>query len=422
MSEQRPVGEKVIVAYVMTHYPRHAQTFLFNEVTTVASPRIAIIPMALNSPSTDDVSSVADQQEFERTVYIKSTAPGAILWAVLRCMAAKPRLFFTTVIVALRIGQRDPKSLLWSLFHFVEAVVVKDQAAKRGCQHLHAQFGGATATVALLASRLGTDLTWSFTVHGYHEFTAEKEIALEAKVAAATFVVGVSDHTRSQLMRISDPKYWSKIRTVRCGVDLVALPFSVRPTADKTVHVVTVGRLSPEKGQLVLVDAVGELVNRGFGNVLRLSFVGDGPSRALLEARVAELGLEDVIHFVGPVAPDAVRGWLEQADVFCLPSFAEGIPVSIMEAFAIGVPVVASAVGGIPELVVDGVTGRLVVPGRPDALADAIEALLDGQQRSEMAVAARRRVEQRHDLTEVSAEMRQLLLDNVGAIRSSPQS
>ncbi|MFT7602260.1 MAG: colanic acid/amylovoran biosynthesis glycosyltransferase [Acidimicrobiales bacterium] len=410
MNEQRPADGQIIVAYVMTHYPRHAQTFLYNEVTAVASPQLTIIPMALNRPGDEDLTSLADQQEAERTVYIKGTSTWAILGALWRCIAAGPSRFIRTLCHALRLGPRDPRSLLWSVFHMVEAVLVADQAADRGCRHLHAQFGGVTATVALLASRLHGDLSWSFTVHGYHEFTEEKNIALEAKVADATFVVGISDHTRSQLMRVAAPEHWPKIRTVRCGIDVDTLPFRVRPVSEDGIRIVTVGRLSAEKGQVVLVDALAELVRRGLGDALRLSFVGDGPNRASLEQRVAELGLGDLVHFAGAVPASAVRAWLEEADIFCLPSFAEGIPVSIMEAFAIGVPVVASAVGGIPELVVDGVTGRLVMPGRPTVLADAIETLLDDVERSTMAAAARSLVEQRHDLGDVSQEMRDLLI------------
>lgn len=410
MSEQRTPDDQVIVGYVMTHYPRHAQTFLFNEVTNVASSHLRIIPMALNTPGDEDITSEVDRTEAERTVYVKGASLTTILMAFRRRVASSPSRFMGTLWHAIRLSPRDPKSLLWALFHVVEAVVVADRAADRGCAHLHAQFGGATATVALLASRLHGDLSWSFTVHGYHEFTEEKQIALAAKIEEASLVVGISDHTRSQLMRVAAPAHWPKIQTVRCGVDLDALPFAVRPVVDHSVHIVTVGRLSPEKGQLVLIDALSEMAKRGLGDAVRLSFVGDGPSRALLEERVAALGLDHIVHFAGPIPASEVRSWLEQADIFCLPSFAEGIPVSIMEAFAIGVPVVASGVGGIPELVIDGVTGRLVVPGRPSELADAIETLLDGKERSTMAVAARRRVEQRHDLNEVSTEMRKMLL------------
>ncbi|MGH1504862.1 MAG: glycosyltransferase family 4 protein [Acidimicrobiales bacterium] len=402
----------VRIGYVMTHYPRHSQTFLFNEVATVADGATEIVPYSLNPPDPGDVELPDELSERDRTFYVKAQSPVRIAMAVLRTARRHPGRFVEALGVAVRFGGLDARLLAWTLFQLAEACVLVERVRDDGCRHLHAQFGGPTATVCLLVHLLDGDadrpISWSFTVHGYHEFTEEKQIHLPQKVRQASFVSGVSDHTRSQLMRISAPEVWERLHVARCGVDLDAFEF--HPPAVRTgdgLRVLSVGRLSPEKGQHLLVDAAALLARRGRRDITMV-FVGDGPSRSDLERRAAGLG--DQVEFLGAKDLDEVRAELGRSDAFCLASFAEGIPISIMEAFAVGVPVVATDVGGVSELVVDGVTGRLVPPGSADALADALERLADDPDGAiEMTKAARRGVEERHDLTVTSTAMRALL-------------
>jgi glycosyltransferase involved in cell wall biosynthesis len=266
----------------------------------------------------------------------------------------------------------------------------------------------------MLATRLGARLgsgpiTWSFSVHGYHEFTAEEAYRIGQKVDDAAFVVAVSDYTRSQLMRLSPPSAWARIHRVHCGIRLDWFPFEPRRRARRPARVLTVGRLSPEKGQFVVLDAARVLLDRGAE--VRIMVVGDGPSGAELRARARDLGVEGIVEFTGAVDPETVSELLADADVFCLPSFAEGIPVSVMEALARGVPVVSTLVGGVPELVVDGESGRTVPAGRADLVADAVEALVeDDALRSRVQDAGRLAVEERHDRSATAAQMRALLL------------
>jgi colanic acid/amylovoran biosynthesis glycosyltransferase len=183
---------------------------------------------------------------------------------------------------------------------------------------------------------------------------------------------------------------------VRCGIDVAKFPFRLKPVGDP-FRIITVARLAPEKGQFVLLDAVAEL--HRFGMNVAVDLVGTGPARAELEQRVASLGLSSAVTFHGSKTPVEVAALLNAADVFCLPSFAEGLPVSIMEAMATGIPVVATSINGTPELVEDGRTGRLVIAGRSADIVEAIQAIMADPFGTEATVrAARVAVETLHDI------------------------
>jgi glycosyltransferase involved in cell wall biosynthesis len=218
-------------------------------------------------------------------------------------------------------------------------------------------------------------------------------------------VVTVSDFGRAQLMRFVEESDWHKIRVVRCGVDGRHFAPSARGgSGNGSLRVLTVGRLEPEKGQEVLLLAVAELVGRGLSMTLKV--VGEGSKRLALERRAVELGIADSVELEGAVGQDRIRDFYGSADVFCLPSLGEGVPVVLMEAMATGLPVVASNLMGIPELVEDQVSGLLVPPGRPDALASAIEALAADQGlRRRIGQAARSKVLAEFDLDASAREL-----------------
>jgi glycosyltransferase involved in cell wall biosynthesis len=400
----------------MTHYPKHSQTFLLDEVVAVHGTDLEIVPIALNPPDPGDLDSDIERGESARTLYVKTQSPLRVARVLARTFRRDPagvgRVLMRTVVSA-RAHVRDA---MWRVFAFVEAAIVWDHCETNGCRHVHAQFGTAPATVAMIAAELGNQLapgaepvTWSFTIHGYHEFTAEDRYDLARKADSAAFVVAISDYTRSQLMRLSSPKDWDKLHRVHCGIDLDRFSYRPRRETHNPATVVTVGRLSPEKGQFAMLDAARVLKSRGVP--IRMKVIGDGPSRDELRERARLLDVADIVEFTGAIAAEAVVEELGEADVFCLPSFAEGIPVSVMEALARGVPVVATYVGGVPELIETRISGWAVPAGRADLVADAIEELVtDPELRARVQHEGRRRVETEHDLRRTSAEMRSLLL------------
>ena len=251
-------------------------------------------------------------------------------------------------------------------------------------------------------------------MHGSVEFYDVTRYALTDKLAHARFAVAISDFGRSQLMRLSPLERWPHIHVIRCGIDPSTFTGAPdRQGSDRHASVLFVGRLLHGKGLSLLFEAIAELRRRGLDVVATI--VGDGPAREELDAVVRRLGLARHIKFLGAVGQDEIRGHYAAADIFCLPSFAEGIPVVAIEAMAMELPVVTTRITGIPELVDDGVSGVLIPPGRVDQLTDALERLVRSpDERRRMGRAARSKVEQDFDVRRAGERMRWVLQDELG--------
>jgi colanic acid/amylovoran biosynthesis glycosyltransferase len=408
------------VAYVLNSYPG-SFTFVSDEIDQLRLVGVSVVPMSLNTVHASDLLDGRDRDELGRTVFIKATKPFRIAKAIGAQITRRPGNCVRALRAAVGYEPWNLKRLLWRLLYLVEACVVADRARRDNVDHLHAHFGGAPSFVAWFASILLGDVPWSFTVHGPHDFFDEGPNQLQAKVGAAAFTVAISDYCRSQLLRIaSSPDAASRIKVVRCGIDLSR--FAFRPKArDAITHVpspfriVMVARLAAEKGQFVLLDSLAELRQRGYDVVVDL--VGSGPARAELERQVHDRRIGEFVTFHGAKSPAAVVTLLESADVFCLPSFAEGLPVSIMEAMAIGVPVIATAINGTPELVEHGRTGQLVIAGRANDLADAVQELIKNPEAATaMILAARAAVEASHNGVDTARTLADRFIEAVGSL------
>ena len=286
----------------------------------------------------------------------------------------------------------------------------------RGIHHLHAQFTNQVTDLALLVTRYESGATppwtWSFTVHGPDEFYEVSRFNLRAKVESADFVVCISDFARSQLMAQVSEEHWGKLHVIHCGID----PEVFSPPAERDgagrLNVLSVGRLVPFKGQGLLIEALAELAGRGID--ARATVVGWGENQAGLQSLAEELGVADRVTFTGALGQDEIRGHLEAADVFCLPSFAEGVPVSLMEAMAMELPVVSSRIMGIPELIEDGVSGRLIAPGNVGQLTAVLEGLAgDPAERRRLGQAGRERVIEHYAIDQSTAQLHTLFTERI---------
>jgi glycosyltransferase involved in cell wall biosynthesis len=259
---------------------------------------------------------------------------------------------------------------------------------------VHAHFGTNSTTVAMLCQELGGP-TYSFTVHGPEEFDKPEAISLGEKIRRARFVVAITSFCRSQLYRWVEVPHWPKIHVVHCALDdaYFAVPTEQH---DRSHRLVNIGRLAEQKGQLLLVEAVARLRARGLD--VPVVLVGDGPLRGTIEARIRELGVSDLFTLTGWLDTERIRSMLLDSRALVLPSFAEGLPVVIMEAMALGCPVLTTRIAGIPELVLDGVTGWLIAPGDIDELTRALEniATADDATLHRLTVAAISWVADRH--------------------------
>lgn len=404
----------VRVAYVMTHHPRVATTFITNEIAEIERIGGEVVPIAMNPPSAADLPDEAARAASSRTLHLKSEGPVRLLRSTWRVAIAHPLPFVALLIAALRSARLDVGIAARRLVHLADAARAVEHCREHGVTHLHAHFGQAPATIAWFAAAIGNMAegerwTWSFTIHGFQDFVNESDARLDLKAASASFVVCVSDFTRSQLCRVTDPRLWDRFHVVRCGIDLAAFPVRAARPMPADPRVLVVARLSAEKGHVVLLHALARL--RAEGTPATVEVIGSGPYEPEIRAEVERLGLRDAVTLHGELLPGAVAEHLREADVFCLPSFSEGLPISIMEAMAVGVPVVATAISGIPELAVHDETALTVPPSNAEALAAALRRLVaEPGLATTLATAGRAAVEERHDLQVNVARLRELLV------------
>ncbi|MEM8606115.1 MAG: glycosyltransferase family 4 protein [Myxococcota bacterium] len=384
------------VAYLTGIYPRVTHSFIRREILAVEAAGLQVERYAIRAP-TETLVDPGDQDEQRRTRYILGVGIHGLLLAMMSRFLRSPSTFLRTLAFTVRTGLRSDRGLIKQLASFAEACVLKGWLDKDGAQHLHAHFGTNAADVAMFCRRLGGP-GYSFTVHGPEEFDRIETISITEKVAYASFVVAITTFAKSQLYRWCSFDDYGKIHVVRCGVDALFLAGEPRPLADRP-RFVCVGRLCTHKAQLLIVDAAKELVDEGHD--LEVVLVGDGDVRQPLEERIRELGLEAHVEITGWVGGAEVQARLLEARAMVLPSFAEGLPVVIMEALGLGRPVITTYVAGIPELVVDGECGWVLTPGDTVQLRDAMREVLTAPREDleRMGRVGASRVAQMHDAT-----------------------
>ncbi len=391
------------ILYFTNCYPKTSHTFIRNEIAALERQGCDIVRVTIR-PSADSLVEPEDVAEVAKTLVVLHGGVAGLVLAAAAFAVMHPVRFGAVLATTLWQGRAG---LLHAIAYFLQACRLVGLARAQGVRHVHVHFGTNPATVALIASRLG-GLTFSMTVHGPDEFDAPVALDLRRKIAEAAFVVAVSSFGRSQLMRWSAPDDWSKIAVVRCGV---APGFTASQSLDvaglRSARLVCVARLSAQKGLPLLLEAA-QILARTERFCLRI--VGDGELRASIAAAIAQRGLHDHVALVGWLDAEAVRRELLDARALVLPSFAEGLPVVIMEALALGRPVVATAIAGIPELV-DARNGWLVPAGSVTALVEAMRAVLrsDVVSLRAMALIGQQRVRRDHDVDRNAAQLAVLL-------------
>lgn len=380
------------IGYLTSQYPAPSHTFIRREIAALRAAGMNIVTYSIQRTPTG-LNAELDRAAAAETFTVLARPFLDYVEAHIVGIVTRPGRYLRTLSLACRHRVPGARAALWSLFHFAEAILLAKRLEADGIGHLHNHFANSAATVGLLASRFA-NIDWSLTLHGISEFDYPAGLLLHDKIKAANFVACVSRFGMAQAMRLIPPSEWHKLSIVRCGIDRAALP--PRPASSSlaadTVHVIAVGRLSPEKGHAGLLEAIKMVRDRGIA--VALTIVGDGPERDSLAAQVEQLGLGSIVHFPGRQDEQSALTSIAAADMLVLSSFMEGLPVVLMEAMALGVPVVATRVAGIPELVRDKESGLLFDPADWIALADAIATLaIDPALRERLAVEGRRRID-----------------------------
>ena len=400
------------IAYLISEYPKVSHSFIRREIAALERQGVDVLRFAMRGPS-DGSPDSADVEELNRTRYVLGAGLAATVVHVLRAFARRPAAFLGAARSALRLSRRAERSLVHHMAYFVEACIVGNWMHEGQVSHLHAHFGSNPASVAMLAAQLNGS-TFSFTAHGTVETDAAQFIGIPEKIRRAARVVAVSEYGRSQLCRWVDPAHWNKISVVHCGLDEMYREAPLLPF-NEVRRFVCVGRLSPEKGQFLLIDALGELRRQGLDAELVLA--GDGELRPEIERHSAQCGVADLVRITGWISGAAVRQEIDASRALVLSSFAEGLPVVLMEAMACQRPVIATRVAGVPELVRDGQDGWLVAPGNAMELAAAMRRCLeaDASQLQAMGLAARSRAMERHDVDRSARQLKQVFEPLAGA-------
>ncbi|MEK0162489.1 glycosyltransferase [Phaeobacter sp. A36a-5a] len=390
------------IAYILNTYPQPSHSFIRREVQALERQGHVIHRIAMRRSSAPLVDP-GDQAEQARTIYVLDRGAIGLLRALMRSARRTPRRLIGALCMAWRLGAASHVGRLRHLIYLAEAAYVADYAAQQEIAHLHAHFGTNATTVALLASELGGP-GYSFTTHGPEEFDAPQPLSLGEKLNRARFAVAISSFGRSQLSRWAAFGSWERLKVVHCGIEPARFA-DPAPLPEGALRIAAIGRFVEQKGQMMLIEAMERLV-ADYPD-LHLALIGDGEMRPDLEAAIAKHRLGDHVTLTGWLSEADVRAELARAQALVMPSFAEGLPMVVMEAMAAARPVIATYIAGTPELVLPGETGWLVPAGDPAALAQAIRdlAATPHAKRVAMGQAGRARVLERHDSDTEAAKL-----------------
>jgi colanic acid/amylovoran biosynthesis glycosyltransferase len=398
------------IAYLINHYPKVSHTFIRREILALEGLGFDVMRIALRGWDGELVEP-QDRAERKRTRYVLNDGLLVLLLAVVRMLLVRPGNLMRALAISWRLSRGGERSLLFHFAYLAEACRIEPWLNAAGIHHLHAHFGTNSAEVAMLVHTLGGP-TWSFTVHGPEEFDKAPLISLAEKIRAASFVVAVSSYGRSQLYRFVDHQHWSKVKIVHCGLDASFFNTPEKSTP-ATRRFICVGRLCEQKGQLLLIEAAKRLADEKID--FELVLAGDGELRHEIQRLIARHKLTEKVCITGWISNKEVRNKMLGSRALVLASFAEGLPVVIMEAMALRRPVISTYTAGIPELVHPGEHGWLTPAGDVDALVEAMCACLEtpADLLRHMGSAGYDRVLKNHDVNKEASKLGRLFQNAV---------
>jgi colanic acid/amylovoran biosynthesis glycosyltransferase len=383
------------ISYFINQYPKVSHTFIRREILALERQGFVIQRLALRGWG-DALVDAEDIAEQKQTQYILKNGILGLVLAAFKVLFKQPVNIFKTFYLALRLGWHADRPILFHVVYFLEACQTYLLIDHFKSQHIHAHFGTNPSEIVMLTNAL-CGIPYSFTVHGPEEFDRPKFLKLKEKINQSKFVVAISSFGRSQLQRWVDFEQWDKIKVVHCGLEpsFYQVPSTRVPSKPRLV---CVGRLCEQKGQLLLIEAAKSLNESGVD--FELVLAGDGELRAPIEKLIAQYQLTDKVKITGWINSAEVRSHLLNSQALVLPSFAEGLPVVIMEAMSLKRAVISTYIAGIPELVKDQENGWLIPAGSVEMLTVAIQQLLNTppEALNKMGEAAYLKVIERHNI------------------------
>lgn len=400
------------MAYVVSQYPMLSMIFIIREVIQLRNLGFRIDVASINAADRGrEGLTETEAAEADMTYYVIPDGIRGALSAHTKTLKDNPVSYFRGWVRAFKLARLDIRRLVYNIAYLTEALMIGTWMQTRKQTHLHAHLGSQAATIAMLVKEV-FGFSFSITVHGPDEFYDADRQYLGEKVIHSDFICCISHFARSQLSKLSPYEHWHKLKVARLGVDpSLFKPKKFNKNPD-IFEVICVGRLCSAKGQHVLVDAIDHIIKQG--KKIRLRIVGDGVDRQSLEKHVKDAGLDQDIIFEGAVNQDRIRDLYSRADAFSIPSFAEGIPVVLMEAMSMEIPCVTTRITGIPELIRDGIDGLMVAPSDVKGLAGALIQLMDKPElRKSMGKKARQRIIDEYNLEKNVGQLATVFRENL---------
>ncbi len=387
------------IAYLLGEYPHIRHAYLLREIRGLRRLGWDVATIAIRAEErASGVYTEEERDERARCFYILPAGPARVLADHAATLFRHPAGYARALARAFRIRR--------GILYFAEAVIAARRLERAGIAHVHTHYASNVAW--LLAAIAPVEISMS--IHGSGEFDEPRAFHLTEKIAASAFVRAIGYFGRSQLMRACPSTQWRKLVICRLGVDLPPAPERPLRAAGAAFRLLCVGGMATPRAFQLLVSALAAAQEPA----ISLTLVGDGPDRPSLERLARDLGVASRVHFTGWKTQDELRAIYAEAGAFVFSSFAEGIPVALMEAMAMGLPCVAPWIAGIPELIRDGVDGVLTAPGDERGMTEAMLRLYrDPELCRAMGEAARARVAELYNLERNIAELSELFEERV---------
>jgi len=394
------------IAYLINQYPKVSHSFIRREIHGLENLGFEITRVSVR-PGDKNVVDSDDKSENKKTLCILESGFLKIFTSLLITFLRHPIKLLSTMIYAIKLGLHAERGPLIHLIYLSESCLLYRWSKQKEIQHIHCHFGTNPTTVAMLCKLIGGP-DYSFTSHGPEEYDKGNAINLKEKIINAKFVIAITNFGRSQLYRYSEYQYWNKIHIIHCAVGDKFLTTDISEVPENN-KLVCIGRLCEQKGQVQLVEAIANVIQKGVD--LELTLVGDGEMRPEVEQIISDRKIDKHVTITGWASEDEVYSQINSSKALVLPSFAEGLPVVIMEAFALGRPVLSTYIAGIPELVIPKENGWLCAASDIESITEAIMDLLntDTTQLSEMGMNGREKVLRNHNISIESQKLADII-------------
>ncbi|PID92293.1 MAG: hypothetical protein CSA96_03965 [Bacteroidetes bacterium] len=392
------------ILYISTNFLALTHTFITREINEVraAGNTVGLLALRRIRPEDETRNPLCDVSQCR---YVYPVGFARVLLSFLGMLVRRPVRVLSAVRTAFSDSEDSLMTKFKSGYQLMVTTTLVPWVEAEGFEHLHAHFASPPTTFAMFLHIL-TGIPYTFTGHGADLFRDRS--CLKPKISRATGIVCISEYNKAYYHKLV-PNL-ARTCIVHCGIDLKKFSLREPQSTKNSLFIFGVGRLVPKKGFHVLLEALGKFKEKGFS--WSAAIAGDGPLRQELKEQADRLGISENVSFLGNISQEEIRDLLGRADVFVLPSVPvddgdiDGIPVSLMEAMAVGCPSISTKVSGIPELILDGETGILTEPGDAAGIVEGLCRLaVDPKLVAQLRERGRRKIEQEFNIADVGNKL-----------------